>query len=353
MVTKKKSAQKVSQKSGKRPDRLMSAGTVHINPAALHNAVMYWTGDPEQEKRYSQSWKRKNWQTALGMLDMAIGEQKIYNQELEFVKSALSNGIELALDHVLEEHYDKWRGKYDRMPYEYRDLVNDAVSSYCGFNQAAGRIRRLEKKPIVLKELPEIAGYIEVLKDIAAIWEAIVALKPFVIKGRKPLENPKPVDLTNTGTCAICFNRQKLLQNKNMVHHGFQISDGYGHYFGFRNGACFGCKYKPYELSNAGNIAFKAHLEAILQRTQESLARHKSGEITTLTEKRWTRVDGQRIEKLFTVKIGEEGFDRLMAKEIREHEWAIDSLKRDIERQQLLIDTWTLKPLPGDVPVVI
>jgi hypothetical protein len=46
---------------------------------------------------------------------------------------------------------------------------------------------------------------------------------------------PKPVDLTNTGSCAICGRRQKLTPGQTMVHYGFQISYGNGNYFGFQS----------------------------------------------------------------------------------------------------------------------
>jgi hypothetical protein len=331
----------------------MSADQVNLNVPVLEEAILGWVPEVEQERRYGRAWKRGNWTMALDGLRKAVTEKKVYNVELDFIKSALSNGIELGLEHLLTAYHAKWHGHFRDMPSEHLDMIYEDVSDFCQFNQAAGRLRRLEKKPEIVAAFPEIGGYMAALAEIAAIWQAISSLKPFVIKGRKPLENPKPIDLTNTGTCSICSNLQKLAANKNMVHHGFQISDGYGHYLGFRSGRCFGVDYRPYELSNAGNIAYKKHLETILDRTKKTLADHHEGRVRELPVKRLIREEGRLIEKTFVVKLGENEFPHLLSTEIRKLEWAIDSLNRDIAFQEHMIKNWTLKPLPGDIPVTV
>jgi len=334
-MAQKKSARKVPQKRFGSPEHSMAITTPILEHYLAQSKV----------SRFDR------WSTALAVLNQAVVEQSIYNVDMQdVVKYQLGNGIEQALEVLLDAFRPNYHKLNSRVPTE-REVVWNDVHCYCQFNQAKGRIQRLQKCPALLQDFPILNTYIAALQEVVAINDAIVFLKPFIIKGRKPLENPKPIDLSNTGTCPICQNRQKLTGSKHMVHHGFHISDGYGHYFGFRSGRCFGCSYQPYELSNAGNIAYKKALEEALGRTEQSLADHKAGKVTTLSEKRFVKENGRHIEKLVVVKQGEPDFPRMLATEIHKIEWAIDSFKRDITFQEHMIKNWTLKPLPGDVPV--
>jgi hypothetical protein len=87
------------------------------------------------------------------------------------------------------------------------------------------------------------------VKAFLARWEPLcekfLSLKPLIVKGRTPNENPRSVPertIENTGTCGICGRNIKM-RGKMLVDHGY--TKGYG----FRNGICFGAHFQPIETS--------------------------------------------------------------------------------------------------------
>lgn len=336
------------RKTSSRPDQ-----PAPLAPETLREALGRWVPTNERDRLSIDlpraiAAKLQRFDSAIATLNEACQEQKIFNAELESVKFDLSRCIDDALDVVTEPHEARWRGKYESMDYDYRKLVWDNVSSYCSFNQASGRIARLTKKPEILRDLPELGPYISCLREIDAIWKAIRFLKPFVLKGRRPsLTPPKEEDLSGTGTCPACEGLFKLTGAKRLVQHGFRISDGYGHYFGYRSGKCFGVEYLPYELSKEGNIAYQRHIEARLILVKENLRRHVDGEIEQLYKESYERGPQGRWEnRIVTVLKGDKGFDYLLSLEIARLHGEIDCLSRIIQRQSALILHWSLKPLP-------
>jgi hypothetical protein len=212
------------------------------------------------------------YELCLDTLEGAICKGHIYNVVFNDTKFSIGRHVERVLGKAWEES----REAFSRPPYQYH---ND-ISMFCGFNQAAGRIKRLSKLP----RIPALDRYIGLLKEIVVIWNTFVELKPLVIKGRRPPENPTDVDLTNTGHCGVCGRLQKLKDHK-LVHHGFKISDGRGWYFGYRAGSCFAVGYEPYELSCAANIAYLVKLGEWLKSAEEAYVYLNSGTV----EERSTR----------------------------------------------------------------
>ena len=263
-------------------------------------------------------------------LEGAICKGHIYNVVFNNTKSSIGRRVENALGKAWEES----REAFSRPPYQYH---ND-ISMFCGFNQAAGRIKRLSKLP----RIPALDNYIGLLKEIVIIWNTFVELKPLIIKGRRPPENPTELDLTNTGHCGVCGRLQKLKDHK-LVHHGFKISAGRGWYFGYRAGSCFAVGYEPYELSCAANIAYLVKLGEWLKSAEEAYVYLNSGTVEERSRleyaTKWTATP-------VVYKKGTPEFDSILAGDISQTAREISTLHFEIDMHTAKVDTWKLQPLP-------
>lgn len=103
-------------------------------------------------------------------------------------------------------------------------------------------------------------------------WEPIctkfLELKPLIVKGRQPAENPSENMRTyeNTGTCGICGRNIKMRRDK-MVDHGYTKG------WGWRNGNCFGVGFAPIETSNEVLIAYRDYCEKRIAALPENISR--------------------------------------------------------------------------------
>jgi hypothetical protein len=278
---------------------------------------------------------------ALETLNTGLEAKQIWNVEVGNAKFTLSNGIDRALGSLCDR-YRSSRGN------EYRyESWQDDFSGYCAFNQAAGRGRRLTKVFGFTPSNPVIADYITALAEVADIWVLIQSLKPFIQKGRRPSQNKTEAqiadELVNTGVCAICGNRQKFGDEDKMVPHGYKMSD-YNH-SGYRIGSCFGVGYKPYELSNEANVAFKPVLDAQLKNYRSALKTLKSGAVETLTVYEEKFVGGKREKVPVILKKGTPEFDRELKSGIARTESFIRYTKSDIRMNDAKIKGWKLQPL--------
>lgn len=294
-------------------------------------------------------------QNALDTLNRGLEEKKIYNVEINDAKFSISSAIDDALS-VITNRMDRGVG------YRYEPWEND-FSSYCSFNQAAGRIKRLTKNgPTDPKFIAIVADYIEALKEVDAIWKAICELKPVIVKGRRPNQNKTEEqiaeELCQTGVCAICAHTQKL-ENKTdkLVMHGYKMSD-YNH-SGYRMGSCFAVGYLPYELSNEACVAYQPILADYLKRSKSYLRSLQSGKHTKfeieVSEYNYkTRKSETRniiAHKGVTTYVKEfhatenEKFESELEYRKYQTEREISSIESDIEINDAKITNWTLQPL--------
>jgi hypothetical protein len=280
--------------------------------------------------------------------DLVEGVEKkhIWNVDFVAAKDNLSRGIDDVVHKIFDDALPEfWRirdlsiliGKN----YDLRERTFKAHEEFglsCQMNQAAGRIKRLSKF-MDLKHVPE---YVGVLKEVVALHELVQAAKPFIEKGRKPAENPTPVDITNTGHCAICGNRQKMNAGQKMVHHGFQITY-MGQPLHRRMGSCFGVGYQPSEISCEANIAYIPVLEKNIARNNNLLAELRADKFDTHVEKR-TKLEGFRmVEYLVSHKRGTREYTNLRDTMIRRTEWENEGLASNIEIHQAVIKNWKPK----------
>ena len=283
-------------------------------------------------------------QQAKDILSAALVAGSIYNVDLKDAKESFSRVIDDVLDRMHSDFYSANRSLSDTLDSDTRDQVWDVVTISIQLNHVAGRIRRAEK---LVKTLPNVAPFLAVYRECLPFAEAVESLKGKVIMGRKPLENPKPVNLSNMATCAICQHVQKLTAGQTLVHHGFAISDGRGNYFGFRNGSCYGVKRKPYEVSNEANVAFVRVLEEMVAATKKRIVSLEAGEVTELGRMEVRRERGQKIQEFKIYKVGDDVFPQLFGHELASANNRLAGLKYEIERQELLAKSWVAKPLHG------
>lgn len=272
---------------------------------------------------------------SLRTIQSGIEAGEIYNPEFQSAKSWIARGCEQS-QHIAAELAQNGQ--------RYGDCRDDIGYAF-NMNQAAKLSRNL-KKLSADKITPGIIDYIATLDQIDAVWKWLQTVKPIIKKGRKPAANPKPIDLTNTAHCAICEKRFKLERHgkRAVVHHGFSISDGMGHYFGHRAGKCFGTGFEPYELSNQANVHYKYFLEQELKDAQRYLAELQASVPDTLGVQEYQK--GIRYPVTVNYGRGTKEYEKERQHRIWQVESEIRTLKTQIPYQQVRIDTWKKQELP-------
>jgi hypothetical protein len=264
----------------------------------------------------------------------AIAENKIYNVDYVWAMATVKTAFEYAARPIVTAYYQQNRNSAD---------LDWSVDNSVPMNHIAGKIKKLAKSTN-----PGIQAYVALLQETLPLAQAFAALKPVIVKGRKPSEIPVVEDLTNTGTCAICQHRQKLTGGqRKLVHHGFQISNGHGDYLGYRNGSCFGVGHEPYELSCEANKRYIVALGHAKDGKVGYLGRLIAGEVTELhrLDQKYDRLIHAYKTELVVVKQGEKHFAGMLQSEISQTEGQIRGIEMMIENHQSLIDQWQLKPL--------
>lgn len=287
--------------------------------------------------------KAPRFQELIATLEAGLVAKKIWNVQVVDAKFSISNLIDDAAKFYSEPFYAQKRN-------QSANWVNGDprydISMFMNTTSAPKLLRNLTKQngyndPIILE-------YMEFLKEVVAIGTLIKAIKPFVVKGRRPVEKtPEQIqdETFNTGVCAICANRQKLDGNVAMVMHGYQMSD-YNH-AGYRVGKCFGVGYKPYELSNEANVAFAPVLENHRKDIAVAIKTWKSGKITTLDvmKDKWENHKRTEVKVTYTLEANPVEFNREKEGRIARLESQLRMVKADIVTNNAKIEGWTLQPL--------
>jgi hypothetical protein len=285
--------------------------------------------------------KAPRFQEQIAVLEAGLAAQKIWNVQVEDAKYVISRSIDDATNSYAEPFYVQKRSS--AVTWDSNDPRYD-VSCYMNTTSAPKVLRNLEKQhgfgnPLILE-------YMEFLREVVEIGKLIKAIKPFVVKGRRPVEKSE-ADLIaenfNTGICAICARRQKLDVATRMVMHGYQMSD-YNH-AGYRVGKCFGVEYKPYELSNEANIAFAPVLESHRKGIVAALKTLPSLVSVDVQCQKWE--NGKRVgyTKTFTKEANQYEFNQEIANRQSRLEFELSTVKQDIQINKAKIENWTLQPL--------
>lgn len=203
-------------------------------------------------------------ETITEKLTAAKAEGRIWNVDFVEVKDALGR----LMDKADREVRDALQAELK--PEQSWELGGSFICS--NYTNLPGRIARLEKS---LKGLgADVAGItarMPLAYTLLPVCPLINEVKPLIIKGRKPAENPSVNARTieNTGTCGCCNRNIKLYGNGRIWDHGFEIvgrgrgwNGGYGQKV---EGSCFGVGYEPIEVSNKVWIDMLAQMEKNLE----------------------------------------------------------------------------------------
>jgi hypothetical protein len=129
-------------------------------------------------------------------------------------------------------------------------------------------------------------------------------------------------DLTNTGTCPICFRNVKLTDNGKIWNHGYRQGYNRGQHYG----NCYGVGYRPYELSPDGSRVF-------LVRFATPSAENLATEVNRLE-----RLHDQRPEK----------DDWKENQNLRDAEYQLRKAEELVKFFTAKVNDWKLQPLPGE-----
>lgn len=240
------------------------------------------------------------------IIKTALDSGSIYNVDYQDVKSSASSAFDHSRDVIRSAFFHAGAYK-NRTPQETE------IDNSIGYNLTAFPSKKLVK----LLSNAERTEFVAAVEVLVAEWKPVSdnlkALKPMVVKGRKPSETPRMTPertLENTGTCSVCGRNVKLRDGK-IVDHGFALR------FGFRNGMCPGVGFDPIEVSPEGLHAYQDLLVRTKQCHEGTLAA-----VDSITD----------VRKRVTVRMNAEQMVR----------W----LEKDIEDVTYRIIDWKASPLP-------
>jgi hypothetical protein len=280
----------------------------------------------------------ERFETAVTLLEQGIANKNIWNVDYVAAKDTLSNLWERASDEVYKPLMKFYYHEEPPRAYSWADNDPRRNLGLCQFMNTPGYLKKLR----TVRNAPELEPYIALLAEAAKFATDFKAVKPFIVKGRKPSENPVEKDVTNTGICPVCMKRHKLAFNSTMVAHGYTIKGGYGG----RNGMCVGHGYKAWEIAPDGAIAFKTGLEGFLKELNQTLTDLQQSNYPTMRETVRVRKEFGRFEDEKRVwDKGTPQYERIRQSSIHSTESQIRYVTRDIEELTARIDAWKPQPL--------
>lgn len=281
---------------------------------------------------------KTKFEIAVKTLEDGIQTRHIWNVDFENAKYQLSRAwdrVEGILYTPLSDLWYRSDGSESWKMWEDNDPRHNIPTHQLSY--VPGYLKKL--KTI---KAPELKTYIKAMEQAAELAGLLKAAKPFIVKGRKPSENPVEKDVTNTGLCPVCMKRQKLTFNGTVVAHGYTIS----HKWSGRNGMCLGFGYKAWELSPDGAIAFKKSMENYLSNLKKRVTNLIENKFPTLSETIRVREGfGEYKNELRTFKRGTPEYERIRHTELFSNENAIRYITSDIESVNTRINNWKPQPL--------
>jgi hypothetical protein len=283
--------------------------------------------------------KTERFETAIQHLEDGLSQRHIWNVDYEDAKFALTRISEHAFDSSSEDYRNHIRG--NRPSWE----VNDPrwmVVYHPHFSNTPGAYKKLVKFRAV--EGPDFDRFITMVGEVAQVADLMKSVKPFIEKGRKPSENPKVIDLSNTGICSVCGGRYKLTLDGKVVDHGFTLPRNWGG----RSGICFGAKHTAWELSSEGAEAYKEYMEKILIETEELLHQLETGGVPSLSENVKIRLGFGKYKtevREYHKENDPTNYNRVLTKSKASAAQTISNLTQDIAKFTKRIAGWKPQPL--------
>ena len=141
------------------------------------------------------------------------------------------------------------------------------------------------------------------------------------------------------GYCPICERDIKLDGRDKLVHHGYE-RPGYGYIVG----DCLAVYRDPYEVNCDVVRDYRDALTARLDECEKTIRRLKR-KPASLKVTKVEYVNFRRVNKVVTVKKGDDLYERERENLIRERQYEIRNLKREVERCDKLIAEWKPQPI--------
>lgn len=280
-------------------------------------------------------------ETRVKELEAGLAAKHIWNQDFEDIKYSLNRLCEDVLNSLTRQYFDESiRDKH--IP---NDDVRQGIHYWFTPMHSRGYLAKAQKAEKKFPS-PVLTQIIPVLAEMADLYDKVKAGKAFIVKGRKPNPNRVEPDMSHTGECCICRRDQKLAAGNKMVHHGFEISNKGGQYFGYRLGKCFGTGYQPYELSCECNKVYLVGLQETLVAHEENLKKLQGGKEVLIKEVQERKGFGDYVTKKITFNPGEKGYKEYLQICIARAERDISYIKMEIKEQENYIAKWVAKPLP-------
>jgi len=224
---------------------------------------------------------------------------RIYNQEqiVGFIKEALEEFTHIIdSKYITKSEFTKFnkffknllrQTKKKKNPYYYPSNPNSKKFEYTypTFHtyedaKCIGRYITLKTENVPDLDLKAIYRQFPLLIEN---HELLISLKPNIKPGRRPkdlekdyeAERIKKAALEDKATCGICHDYWELVDyhgKQNIIaDHGFNIT------FGYRNGTCFGARFKSWEKSTESKVEY---IKQILKPTLKEVLNSKPSQAT-------------------------------------------------------------------------
>ena len=260
--------------------------------------------------------------------EAAAGGVVVFNRDYNEWKQLAGRAFEDAVRTQIREPFF-YCGKYQERTAE-ESAIDDAIGNLAQFPSKKLRkaIEAADNAAASDLRTPMVTAVDQLITEWQPVADAIKAVKPNVVKGRRPSDSPTPSKartIDNTGTCAVCGRNVKLRDGKIVAH-------GYQRRFHAHMGNCFGVGYDPIEVSTEGAEAYMASMVGykdvlIARNTDEAIA-----------------AEVERSNGSIRKRLGDE---RLAARIRANLERDIRNVTFEIERVAVTINEWAAKPLPG------
>lgn len=209
------------------------------------------------------------------------------------------------------------------VPIEGTNAVPNTVSEYVVFypqNQICPKFNNLKERVVDAFEAMD-----RFLKEALPLCLTVMSLKTKTIKGRTPSEPAKVNPNKVVMTCPCCFHQIAKAKNGKMVHHGYQRPGN-----GWQTSSCPGIRFKPLEESLEGLLWIIDETKKQLIKTQNLFDNKDS--IETLI------VVVRKVSK--QIKKGEEGWKTRFDQRVRDLEYEIKSLTRQVKYLEEVLLVW-------------
>lgn len=255
----------------------------------------------------------------------AIENESILNVDLQDIKFHLNRYVDTAYDLVREG-----------TPYE--------VTYPYGLVMSAHDVISLSKKVAKMNPTGVFGERVRAFcAAILPVAKAMAALKPFVVKGRRPPTAEqvaaKAAKLANVKSmaraqCGCCFAEQAMFEDGSMHDHGYRKPRAW-----MKSGSCRGWGVQALHLSNQGPKLMVEMLNATEKHLLAGIESLRAA--TKLSVQRGHEVkNGIRVPKYEDIEVGHPEFERVRQSRISENESHLREVRHDRAIFEKVVAEW-------------